>query len=104
MRFQIAMQTSTRHVLHHQDNVLLSVNHLIQLDNVLIIHFFHQLDFAFDRLAAVWIHQLVLLVNFHRYFTIRWLVQANSNHSVSTLPDLFSNYVVIHRGLTAEQH
>jgi hypothetical protein len=31
-------------------------------------------------------------------------MQANPYHSVSTLPDLFSNYVVIHRGLTAEQH
>ena len=104
MRFQVAMQTSTRHVLHHQDNVLLSVNHLIQFDDVLIVHLFHQLDFAFNRLAAIWIHQFVLFVDFHRYFSIGWLMQANPYHSVSTLPDLFSNYVVIHRGLTAEQH
>lgn len=70
MRFQVAMQTSTRHVLHHQDNVLLSVNHLIQFDDVLIVHLFHQLDFAFNRLAAIWIHQFVLFVDFHRYFSI----------------------------------
>jgi hypothetical protein len=104
MRFQVAMQTTTRYIFHHKDHVLLSVNHFIELDNMLIIHLFHQLDFAFDRLAAIWIHQLVFLVDFHRYFTIGWLMQAYSHHSVGTLPDLFANYVVIHRGLTTEKH
>ena len=104
MRFQVAMQTTTRYVFHHKDHVLLSVNHLIELDNMLIIHLFHQLDFAFDGLAAIRIHQLVFLVDFHRYFTIGWLMQAYSHHSVGTLPDLLANYVVIHRGLTTEKH
>jgi len=96
MRFQIAMQTSSHNVLHHQDNVLLSVNHLIQFDDVLIVHLFHQLYFAFNRLAAIRIHQFILFVDFHCYFSIGWLMQANPYHSVSTLPDLFANYVVIH--------
>lgn len=68
------------------------------------MHFFHQLYFSFNRFTAIRVHKFVLFVDFHRYFSIRRLMQSNTNYSICSLSNLLSNYILVKRGLIAENH
>lgn len=102
--FKIAVKTRPSHVFHDQDHIFRGVDDLIEADDVLVLHFFHEFDLTFHRFASVWIKQLVLLVDFHSYFFISRLVKAHSDDGISTLTDLFSNDIVIKRALVGEDH
>lgn len=39
-----------------------------------MLHFFHELDLSFDRLPTIWLLEFILLVNFHGYLFVGWLV------------------------------
>jgi len=102
--FEIAVNGSTRNILHHYDNILARVNHFIKSDDVLASHFFHELDFSPYRFTSIWVHQLVFLVNFHSYLFVRWLVKPNAHDCISALTDLFANDVLIKHSLVAKYH
>ena len=51
--FQVAVQASTTNVFHDQYDILWSVNDLVESDYLLVSHFFHELDLAFDWLSSV---------------------------------------------------
>lgn len=68
------------------------------------MHFFHQFYFSFNRFTAIRVHKFVLFVDFHRYFSIRRLMQSNTNYSICSLSNLLPNYILVKRGLIAENH
>lgn len=45
---EVAVERAARHILHYQDYIFLRVNHLVQLNDVEVVHFFKQFDFPFD--------------------------------------------------------
>ena len=69
-----------------------------------MLHFLHKLYFSLDRFSAIRIKQLVLFVNLHSYLFIGWFVEANADHCIGTLPDLFPNDVIIQRALIWKDH
>jgi len=75
LRLQVAMQTASPHILHHQDHVLARVDDLVEPDDVGVLHLLHQLDLSLHTLPPVRIHQLVLLVDLHGHLLVGWLVQ-----------------------------
>ncbi len=102
--FQIPVQTATRYIFHHKDHVLRSVNYLVQFDELLVVYFFHQLNFAFDWLTPVRVHEFVLFVNLHCYFAVGRFVKTHSDNCIRSLAYLLANYVFVERRLFAEDH
>ena len=95
LALQIAVEGATSNVLHDEDDVLRSVDDLIEADDVLVSHLFHQLYLPLHTLPSVWIHELVLFVDFHGYFLVSWLVKAYSHHGVGTLANLLSDDILV---------
>ena len=60
-----------------------------------MIKLLHNFHLAFDTFPSIWLHQLYLLVNFHRNLLIEHLVQAQSHDSIGTLPYSFSDKIII---------
>ena len=104
LALEVAMETAPAHILHDQDHVLRSVDHLIQADDVLVAHFLHKFDFAFDALSAIRVEQLGLLVDFHGYLFVRRAVQADTHYGVGALADLLPDHVVVEGVLITEDH
>lgn len=102
--FKIPVKTRPSHVFHDQDHIFRGVDDLIEADDVLVLHLFHEFNLTFHRFPSVWIEQLVLLVDFHSYFLICWLIKAHPDDGISTLTDLFPNHIVIKRALVGEYH
>ena len=99
LRFKVAMEAWTSHIFHYQYDILRCVNDLIEPYNVLMLHLLHEFDLSLDRFPSVRVEQLILFVNLHSNFLICWLMKANSNNRICTLPDLLPNYIVIKRAL-----
>ena len=57
------MQGFALHVLHNHVDVCVRLKCLCEFDDVLVDEFLHQHDFATDRLPAMLVHQLRLVVN-----------------------------------------
>ena len=68
------MDRAASHVFHDQNNVLARVDHFVKPYDMLMPHFLHQLDLSLYAFASVWVHQLVLFIDFHRNFTVGGLV------------------------------
>ena len=94
MWFQVTVQTTTWNVFHHKNNIFLRINNFEETNDVKTMHFLHKFNFSFDRLSAIWVHQLVLFVNFHRHFSIWRLMQTYSDNGICPLLSLFFLFVV----------
>ena len=95
LAFQVAMQAATSNILHDQNDILGSIYHLVQANNVLVSHLFHEFDLALDTFASVGIEEFGFLVDLHGDFLVRGAVEADSDDCVGALSDLFANYIVI---------
>lgn len=104
LRLEVAMQGAVRNVLHDEDDVLARINYLVQLNDGMVSHLLHQLDFSLDTLTTVWLLKLVLLVNLHGDFLVRRAMKTDAHNSISSCTNLFSNDVVLEAALLAEDH
>ena len=64
------MQAPTTNVFHYQNDILVSIDNLVELYDMLMLHFFHQFYFSFYAFSAVWFFQFVLFVNLKGYFPV----------------------------------
>lgn len=60
-----------------------------------MIQLLHNFHLAFYAFPSIWLHQLYLLVNFHRNLLIEHLVQAQSHDSIGTLPYSLPDKIII---------
>jgi hypothetical protein len=103
-RFKITVQRASTNIFHDKDNVLLSIDDLVQLNNIGLSHFLHQFNFSLDRFSSIWLLKFVLFVNFHGYFLVGRFMKTNSHNSVSSLTYLLPYNVVIKRCFLRENH
>lgn len=89
------MKRATRHKLHDEKDLLVRIKGLIELRYVLVIEFFHYLDFSFDPLLAIGLKQFELLVYFGSYSPSCLLMQAHPHHCIGALPDALANIIIV---------
>lgn len=104
MWFQVTVETTTWNVFHHKNNIFLRINNFEETNDVKTMHFLHKFNFSFNRLSAIWVHQLVLFVNFHRHFSVWRLMQTYSDNGICPLSNLFPYYVFVQWRLIAKNH
>lgn len=89
------MQAATIDVLHHEEDLLVALEHLEELRDMLVVQLLHDFHLTLDGLAPVWLHQFRLLVDLHSDFLVQKPVQAETYHSVGTLPDALPDEIVV---------
>lgn len=95
LHFQVSMQTASINELHNEENLLVGLEDFIELGNMLMVQFLHNLHFSLHTLPPVWFHQFGLLVNFDGNLLIQLTVEPEADNSVGTLPYPFSYEVVV---------
>ena len=102
--FQVAMQLSSSYILHDQYDIFLIINNFVELNDILVAHPLHQLNFSFHRPSPVWLLQLDLLVYFHSYLLISRLMETDSNDSICSRANWFTNDIVIQAVVSRKYH
>jgi len=60
-----------------------------------MVNFLHDFDFSFHTFSSVGLKKFKLLIDFNCDFLIKKLMEANSDHSICSLADSFSNNVIV---------
>ena len=61
---QVAMQRPSTHKLHNKEDLLVSIESLIELCYSFVIKSLHNFDLSFDTLSSVRLKQLKLFIDF----------------------------------------
>jgi len=94
--FDVLVEGDAFDVLHDEVEALLSVNGLVELDDVRVVDTTHDLDLSGDRtLSALRRQHLLLVVDLHGASIIRFLVESGVNHCIGSFAELLADHEVV---------
>ena len=95
LHLEVTVQAAAVHELHDEEDLLVRLEHLVQLRDVLVVQLLHNLHLSLDAFASVGFHQFCLLIDLDGDLLVERAVQAQTYHSVGTLTDPLSDEVVV---------
>lgn len=66
-----------------------------------MVQFFHDFNLSLDPFSSIGLKQLKFLIDFGSYLLSTFIMDANSYHSISSLSDSFTNFIMSKVFLTA---
>lgn len=102
LRLEEPVSGAASHILHHQDDLIFSLNCLVELRNMRVVQSLHEFDLTSHRLLALNLLHLLFEVDLEGDLLVRLLVHADVDSGVSALAYLLAHDIVVKRGLSRE--
>jgi hypothetical protein len=90
---EVAVQAATVDILHDQEDLLRRLECFVQLCDVWVIKFLHDLHLALDAFLAIWLDQFDFLVNLHCDLLVKLFVKPEPHNCIGSLADSFADDV-----------
>lgn len=84
-----------RQVLHDNVEMVIRLDHVINLDDVRMVHYLQYFDFSFYGALPDCLFDFIFLIGLYRYLLVFWLVDSHSDRSVRPLADDLTDYVIL---------